>query len=281
MLNKPAVSHHSTKRSRNRLMKLEQRVLFDGAGMVDAMAAVESTMAPTPMDAPADTPSQIAFVDATLPDADAIAAGFGPDTEVVMLQPASDPWQQITDTLSTRAAVSAIHLVSHGDEQTLIIAGQSYGAAQLETRSALLQSWREHLTADADLLLYGCKVGAGETAASLLKVLADATGADVAASTDATAPTALGGNTTLEVATGTIETTTAALTGLQHALAATTVSDANAAATRTTSEDTEIAVTGLSIADTDTPASVTLRVQTTGGTARIDTLGSTTVMHTC
>lgn len=223
-MNLPAARRRSPARSRSRFMKLEQRVLFDGAGMVDALAAMAATDAPAPTpEAAPSAPGQIAFVDATLPDAGAIAAGFGPDTQVVMLEAGSDPWQQITATLSSHQAVSAIHLVSHGDEQTLIIGGQSYGAAQMEARTALLQSWRERLTADADLLLYGCKVGAGETASSLLTVLADATGADVAASADATAPTALGGNTVLEVTTGAIEATTASLTGLEHALAAPTV----------------------------------------------------------
>jgi hypothetical protein len=99
----------------------------------------------------------------------------------------------------------------------------------------------------------------------------------VAASVDTTAPVAQGGNTVLEVATGPIEASSSALAGLAHTLAATSISDANSGATRTTQEDTELAISGLSITDADSPANLTLRVQTAGGTARIATLDSATV----
>ncbi|MFN8753663.1 MAG: cadherin-like domain-containing protein, partial [Betaproteobacteria bacterium] len=231
---------------------------------------------PAPTDASALTqpPVRLAFVDGSLPSAATLATGFNAGTTVVMLESGRDPWQQMSDALALAGAgtVAVIDLVSHGDHDTLIIDGRAYGATELAARTSLLQGWRGHLTAGADLLLYGCKVGADGTASPLLALLAATTGADVAASTDATATHARGGNTVLEVATGPIQAPPAALEGLDGPLAATAITDANAATIRTTFEDTEIAVSGLGITDSDAPASLSLQVVTTGGTARVTTL---------
>src|SRR5262249_24309112 len=56
-----------------------------------------------------------------------------------------------------------------------------------------------------DLLLYGCDVAAGAAGEQCIADLARLTAADVAASTDLTGATALGGNWALEAHTGPIE----------------------------------------------------------------------------
>jgi hypothetical protein len=62
---------------------------------------------------------------------------------------------------------------------------------------------------DGDILLYGCEVAATADGQRFIGALANYTGADVAASTDATGSAALGGNWQLEAATGRIEATAA------------------------------------------------------------------------
>jgi hypothetical protein len=268
-----------------RPMALEQRFMFDGAAVADAAAtladhpawAEPATEVP---DAPNATPAEarsVAFIDATLPEAQALAAGMAPDVHVVMLEPGSDPWQQMSDALAARSGVESVHLISHGNAQGLVIGGRTFDTAQLALRADLLQGWRDHLRPQADLLLYGCDVGVEGADSPLLQLLARTTGADVAASADTTTPLAQGGNTVLEVATGTIESAASALQGLQGPLAATSITDANAGFTRITPEDTEVAVSGISVTDTDNPAHLTVRVQTTGGTGRIATLGSASI----
>lgn len=71
----------------------------------------------------------------------------------------------------------------------------------------LLQQWRSALTENADILLYDCDVAAGETGMTFIERLSLLVGADVAASTDKTGNTALGGDWELEKSTGSIETT--------------------------------------------------------------------------
>src|SRR5690606_28436430 len=61
------------------------------------------------------------------------------------------------------------------------------------------------LNADGDILLYGCQVAEGDAGARFLETLANLTGADIAASIDYTGAHFLGGNWTLEAATGHIQ----------------------------------------------------------------------------
>ena len=81
----------------------------------------------------------------------------------------------------------------------------------------LLAAWRGALTQDADILLYGCNVGEGAVGRGFVAQLASLTGADVAASDDATGAAARGGNWTLEVSTGRIDTSVALGASTQQA----------------------------------------------------------------
>ena len=45
-----------------------------------------------------------------------------------------------------------------------------------------VEAWAKALTADADVLLYGCDVAAGDEGQDFVRALSEATGADVAAS---------------------------------------------------------------------------------------------------
>ncbi|MEL7225662.1 MAG: DUF4347 domain-containing protein, partial [Cyanobacteria bacterium J06576_12] len=65
-----------------------------------------------------------------------------------------------------------------------------------------LREWSAALSAEADLMIYGCNLVAGESGLSLVERLGELTGADVAASDDVTGA---GGDWDLEVSTGLIE----------------------------------------------------------------------------
>ena len=85
------------------------------------------------------------------------------------------------------------------------------------------------LSAEADLLIYGCDLAGDEDGISLTSSLAALTGADVAASTDGTGAASRGGDWVLEHATGSIETAVAvsaeAQAGWRGLLATETVAD--------------------------------------------------------
>ncbi len=68
-----------------------------------------------------------------------------------------------------------------------------------------LAAWKPYLTQGADVLLWGCDVGADARGVAFLDKIATFTGADVAASSNATGAAALGGDWILERSTGSIE----------------------------------------------------------------------------
>ncbi|MBE0589499.1 MAG: DUF4347 domain-containing protein, partial [Hydrogenophaga sp.] len=154
----------------------------------------------------------------------------------------------------------------------------------LSSHSETLQGWAQYLSEDADILLYGCDIAAGGDGQNFLQELSHITGADITASTDATGSAERGGNWVLEAQIGTVDAgvilSAAATDGYAGLLAATAVVDSNAAGTRTTPEDTPLAITGVQV-NGDSPTDViTLTVVTTGGTSLLGSTGSLTFTGT-
>ncbi|WP_121989380.1 DUF4347 domain-containing protein, partial [Nitrospira lenta] len=165
---------------------------------------------------PGESRTEVAFIDPTVPDYDVLVAGMGPNVEVVMLDATRDGMEQIAESLAGRTGIDAIHLISHGAEGRLNL---GTGALTQESMTGQyadeLATIQQSLSTSADILVYGCNFAdgaAGTEAATLLSAL---TGADVAASTDATGNIALGGDWVLEIQTGQIETHIALSDGVQ------------------------------------------------------------------
>ena len=151
---------------------------------------------------------ELVFVDPTLPDLDTLLAGLGPGgagREIVWLAPDSDGVAVISATLAQRQGVDAVHLLTHGSDGQVRLGSATLDSARLLQRASEIAGWSSALTADADLLIYGCDVAASAAGRQLVRDLAALTGADVAASADPTGATARGGNWILEARTGIIE----------------------------------------------------------------------------
>jgi VCBS repeat-containing protein len=146
--------------------------------------------------------------------ADSLYAGY----EVHVLSADGDALAQMVALLDGRTGLDAIHLISHGDAGVLDLGTLSLNADNLADHGAALAALGAALSPDGDFLLYGCDVAQGDAGVAFVNALADATGADVAASVDVTGPAALGGDAVLEYQTGTIEATTLAADAFQSAL---------------------------------------------------------------
>ncbi len=150
--------------------------------------------------------SVIVFIDSRVSDPGVIAAAVPEGAEIILLDGSVDGMAQIAGALAGRSGVDAIHIVSHGDAGELHL-----GAGELTTASIAAQHAdeiaiiRSALSEQADILLYGCEVSAGNEGGAFVAALASATGADVAASIDDTGTAVLGGNWELETRTGLIE----------------------------------------------------------------------------
>ena len=140
-----------------------------------------------------------------VPDAQALLAGLQPGTQVVMLSANSDGLTQLADALAGPAQTTDVHIISHGDAGQLLLGNGILDTATLANDSAALQRLAAELGPDSDLLLYGCQTGAGTAGSALVGALAQATGAEVAASTNYVGSAALGGGWQLDVTSGKID----------------------------------------------------------------------------
>jgi hypothetical protein len=219
---------------------LEPRLLFsaDAVGAADAVAAAWVASVPSEAIAwqgrsaaeggiGADTEPasrgeaaaparELALVDARVPDADRLLAELhaqrdaGRPIDVVMVGEGDDAIAALGTALSgagAGGAYRAVHLFGHGEPGSMQLGDGALDLATLRARAGEVAGWSLGLAEDADLLLWGCDAGAGPEGAALLDALSALTGADVAASTDATGGLAAGGDWELEAERGPIETT--------------------------------------------------------------------------
>ncbi|WP_442957382.1 DUF4347 domain-containing protein [Phormidium sp. CCY1219] len=96
--------------------------------------------------------------------------------------------------------------MSHGSADTLYLGNSILNRETLQTRySEAIEQWREVLSENPDILIYGCNVAAIDPDAasqtSLLSLLRELTGANIAASTTAIGNPAKGGNWNLDYST--------------------------------------------------------------------------------
>ena len=167
----------------------------------------------------AATSTQILFIDALVQDIDTLLSTIDPSIEVIVLNDRQDGLTQIADALAGRSGIDAVHVISHGGPGSLQLGSGEITEATLDGQAEQLAQIRAALSDSADLMLYGCNVADGTNGASFIQALADATGADVAASTDLTGSTLLGGDWELEASTGSIETTAVASATYDEVLA--------------------------------------------------------------
>jgi hypothetical protein len=145
--------------------------------------------------------SEVTFIESNVGDLQTLLQGLD-GKEVHILDAGVDGLQQIADILAGRGGIDAVHIITHGDSGAVDFGALTLDGGNLAAHTAALQAIGASLSADGDILLYGCKVGAGADGAALLQSLATLTGADIAASTN---PTGAGGDWTLEARSGRIE----------------------------------------------------------------------------
>jgi hypothetical protein len=155
---------------------------------------------------------ELVFVDAGIEDYETLVEDLlaqDPDStrtlEVVVLDSDREGIWQISEALAGRSDLDAVHIVSHGTDEGIQLGGTWLTDATLDAYADSVGSWRDVLSEDADLLLYGCNLAGSADGKALIDQLATLTGADVAASIDATGAAVLGGDWELEHATGSIE----------------------------------------------------------------------------
>ncbi|MNK48621.1 hypothetical protein D3C87_674560 [compost metagenome] len=207
MVNKPANPFF---KPQQQMLALEPRILFDGAAAVAAEHQNQDTQA-TPADAPdhgAPTqtaqPRQLLVIDSRIEQASQLTKNLDSHVSLLLIDKQTDALAAIGAKLAELGQVDAVQILSHGAAGQFTLGNRTLTADNLASISQQLQGWQSHLSEQADIQLYGCRVGAGESGRALVSALAKWTGADVAASSDDTGASSKGGNWELEVSKGLI-----------------------------------------------------------------------------
>jgi hypothetical protein len=219
---------------------LEQRFLFD-ASLVPVAKTVADSHAPsattndaspdaaashaadiiaalhpvaTPTDKASHTETQdnnhaaheILFIDSRVAGWQTLVANVKSGVQVVVLDPSKDGIEQASQALAGQSGITALHFVTYGQSGEISLGNTLVSDGTLTAKATEIGGWGEHLAAGADIMLWGCEVGQGAEGQLFVLDLHRLTGADIAASEDATGSTALGGDWSLENSTGNINT---------------------------------------------------------------------------
>ena len=149
--------------------QLEDRVLFDG--VPDATFVLPENFdveTPAPVDAQMvqqasqQSAVELIIVDGGVEDSDVLIRSIleqSPDRtfEIRILDTTTDGVAQITDILSrSNTDFDAIHILSHGNEGQVNLGNTTLSSANLVDFAEQMAGWAGALSADADLLFYGC-----------------------------------------------------------------------------------------------------------------------------
>ena len=143
---------------------------------------------------------ELVIINSSTADKDVLISEVGEGRDILILDTnSSDPMADIKEYMESKDyKYDAVHIVTHGDDSGLII-GSRYVQDGAE-----FGVMREHLSDDADVMVYGCSTAATEKGQAFLQDIADATGADISASVDMTGSSDRGGNWDLEYSIGEI-----------------------------------------------------------------------------
>ena len=176
--------------------------LDEDAGQdADDAVAIDGGMAAADADAPQ---RDLVIINSSVQNKEQIVEALGENTDVLYLEAGTDPLDAINDFLDANGDVkySAIHIVSHGNAGYFVLNGQIIDADAVMSDPASWANIGQHMTADGDIMIYGCNVAGSLDGEMLISNIANLTGADVAASVD---DTGVHGDWDLEYTVGTID----------------------------------------------------------------------------
>ena len=168
-----------------------------------------------------DDELELFFIDSGVEDIDALVddlleqAEGGRNLEIVLLDAAADGIEQISKTLALYDDLEAVHVISHGEGDSVRLGASRLESGTLGGYAADIAAWSDALGSDSDLLFYGCNLASTEDGRTLLDSLSVLCDCDVAASDDITGHAEMGGDWELEYVVGAIESDPAFTYALQ------------------------------------------------------------------
>src|SRR5574344_1085318 len=229
---------------------LEQRILFDGAAVATAVDVLDESSFSSNNTETTTTSNdvtqnnaensvheaqavqgferprrEVAFVDVTVSDYQTLVDGVGEGVEVYLVSSLDD----INSILKSETNIDAIHILSHGNVGEITVGNDVLNQNTLNNFDTILQTMKNSLSEDGDILHYGCNVASDGTGQEFIDTLASITEADVAASNDVTGNSNVNGDWDLEIQKGSIETSTIVVENYSSRLADVTYTENDSA----------------------------------------------------
>ncbi|WP_441003392.1 Ig-like domain-containing protein [Pseudocolwellia agarivorans] len=149
---------------------------------------------------------QLIIIDSSVPNKDLFFQQVKANTDIVEINSSQSGFKQLESTLNNYKNLSALHLISHADDGVLYFGDSQITQQALSEKITLLSTMNHALTANADVLFYGCDLAKTEKGNALLDFISQQANVDVAASNNPTGSALQGGDWQLEVHKGDINT---------------------------------------------------------------------------
>ena len=188
----------------NAVDSLNQTFQSDQGTTGDRTTANLKTVDPTSTNAP----QVVVFVDSAVAELESVLSELdrsSSQADVFVLQSERDGVEQISEALRTRSGLDGVHIISHADGSAVRLGSTWLSLESLSGQAGNLAAWGSSLSADADILFYGCDLASQPEGHELLESVAALTGADVAASVNTTGHLDFSADWELEYSTGSIE----------------------------------------------------------------------------
>ncbi|HSG60022.1 MAG TPA: DUF4347 domain-containing protein, partial [Pseudomonadales bacterium] len=192
---------------------------------LDALADVDVAVAEV------DPSKQVVVIDASVSLKDDILQTIPSDWEVIVIDGSSNGLDQLLSALQGRTDIEAIHIFTHGSDGQLLLGNSQLTSDNLADVAASLAALGQTLSANGDILIYGCDVASTFIGQDFVDQLAVLTGADIAASDDATGSVLEAGDWSLEYNSGDVTSETLAIAGFNETLANLSVTSGTSTAT--------------------------------------------------
>ena len=167
-------------------VEIEAEGAEDAAAEADDAVIFADAFAAPEVETQAAEERELVIISDYVKDADKIVEQLDDNTDVLILKKGENPLDQINEYLDSREGVKydAIHVVSHGSAGYFVLNDSIVDAEAVAGDPASWKAIGEHLTADGDIMIYGCNVAGSYEGQAMIASIAELTGADVAASVD-------------------------------------------------------------------------------------------------
>ena len=130
--------------------------------------------------------SRLVVIDADIADRNFLAAGVLSGSEVLFLEPDSDAIEQISTALqAAQQPPASLHIVAHGSPGAIHFTNGELTLSNLDAYASVLKGWFPNAagTGSPEILIYGCRVAAGDAGQEFLQSIHSLTQAGLAAAT--------------------------------------------------------------------------------------------------